>query len=164
MANDAHQEDLARRFIGPSGFKALDIGIPEPRYPSWRWFITGVGWGRTDRQDTMGRGVLSVDFEEAIPEDSMETPRILKALVAEPLSFRVQDEGEMTPYWHRRQIEGAPVTDFYEIETSHYLHEMRFMTLLSYEPVKHFLFLGGNQCVDIIGDDLTTFELKHIGG
>lgn len=72
---------------------------------------------------------------------------------ATPVSYRVQDEGELISYWNRRKDEGISVAFAYEIETSPYLTEMRDgVTSLSGTALRHFLLAGENTCLEIIAE------------
>ncbi|MBA3999281.1 MAG: hypothetical protein C0461_01675 [Brevundimonas sp.] len=83
-------------------------------------------------------------------------------LQAKPVSYRVQDEGELINYWNRRKEENALVAFAYEIEASPYLTEMRDgVTSLSGTALRHFLFAGENTCVEIIAEQAPMLLTKR---
>ena len=73
----------------------------------------------------------------------------------DPISYRVHDERELLAYWARRDEEGIPPAFGYEIARSIYLEEIsRGVSGFAGSPLRHFVFGGSNQCLEIIAREL----------
>ena len=123
----------------PSGFISLDAELGWPASFGEHWDIVGVRYGhRTQWQ-------LRVDIEALNGIEKTVT-------FTDPVSFRVQDEGEIVDYWVDREEEGAPVANVYTIESSRYVDEIQNgVTAGAIGPLTHYLIGGQNVCVEVIG-------------
>jgi hypothetical protein len=122
----------------PSGFKSLDAELGWTSSFGEHWDIVGVEFGH--------RAEWQLRLEVAVLNGT-ET-----VIFTDPVSFRVQDEGEIYSYWVDRNEEGAPIASVYSITSSAYLDEIRGgVSAQAVGPVSHYLIGGQNICVEVIG-------------
>lgn len=123
----------------PSGFISLDAELGWTGSFGEHWDIVGVQYGhRTQWQ-------LRLEVEAF--DGSEKT-----VIFADPVSFRVQEEGEIYAYWVDRDTEGAPIASVYTIKRSAYLDEISMgVSAEAMGPVTHYLICSQNVCVEVIG-------------
>lgn len=123
----------------PSGFVSLDAEMEWTSSFAEHWDIVGVQFGhRTEWQLRLEIGALEGGEKTVVFTD--------------PVSFRVQDEGEIYTYWLDREREGAPIASVYSIMSSAYLDEISTgVSAQAIGPVTHYLIGGQNICVEVIG-------------
>ncbi|MGY2992897.1 hypothetical protein [Mesorhizobium sp. URHB0026] len=86
--------------------------------------------------------------------------RIAKVVFSDAVSFRVQDEGEMTSYWSARSEEQIGVGTLYSIERSNYLYEFRNSASGSAQSIVHFLVSGLDICVEALAREPPVLTIR----
>ena len=123
----------------PSGFISLDAELGWTSSFDEHWDIVGVQFGhRTEWQ--LRLEVVGLRGAEHT------------VIFSDPVSFRVQDEGEIYSYWVDREKEGAPIASVYAIMSSAYFDEISTgVSAQAIGPLTHYLICGQNTCVEVIG-------------
>ena len=123
----------------PQGFQLLDNAFRLARRgPRLRWDVIDVRFGR-------GTGGALV----AELSNGFDAP--VRRLFPAPVSFRVQDERELLPYWRRRDEEGVAPGALYQLGDSAYLSEISLgVSGFLEQALTHFLIAGAHTCLEVI--------------
>ncbi len=70
-----------------------------------------------------------------------------------PITFRVQDEGQMVAYWVAREQEGWAPATFMTVGESPYLDEFKKEPVGSLGGLRHFLIVAMNTCVEVLSEE-----------
>ena len=76
--------------------------------------------------------------------------RSARMIFSDPISFRVQDEREMSAYWSSREKEGVGIGTRYIIGESDYLDEFRREVSGVIGGAVHYLICGVDSCLEVL--------------
>lgn len=116
-------------------FQFLDDEVCWPR-GGGPWTIVEVNFGHSTAWD------LRLELERE--------GQAAQVVFADPVSFRVHDEGELLTYWVARDAQGVDIGTFYSLENSIVLQEF-IHEVGGSKPLRHFLVAGSDTCVEVLG-------------
>ena len=125
----------------PRGFSSIDAEVGWPPTESSRdlWDVIQVSFGHQTQW------VLRLELAkgEATAEVAFRNP----------ITFRVQDEGQMVAYWLARKKEDWVPATFMTVAESPYLDEFKKEPIGSLGGLRHFLIVAMNTCVEILSEE-----------